>query len=143
MTVDQKTALLGEQLSWLAVDAAGHLVEYSSPSAGQDEPAAEASGLHASPSQWAAIHRLGLVNHLVETWREGRGEPLPRDAAQSVYREVLRAEALGLDGRDVQVFVLTALALRRGFEKDGHASSGRRWHACLHDDGRLPALRPP
>ena len=118
MTAEQRTSLLGEQLTWLAFDAAGRLVEFSSPSASDAAAVADAPQLSVTRPQWTAVHHLGLVNHLVETWREQRGEPLPRDATEAVHREIVRAEGWGLDGRDVQVFVLMALELRHGFEKD-------------------------
>ena len=118
MTAEQRTSLLGEQLTWLAFDAAGHLVEFSPPSASDAAAVADAPQLSVTRPQWTAVHHLGLVNHLVETWREQRGEPLPRDATEAVHREIVRAEGWGLDGRDVQVFVLMALELRHGFEKD-------------------------
>lgn len=118
MTAEQRTALLGEQLTWLAFDAAGHLVEFSSPPANGSDALADKPQLSVTRPQWAAVHHVGLVNHLVETWREQRGEPLPREATEAVHREIMRAEAWGMDGRDVQVFVLMALELRHGFEKD-------------------------
>ena len=118
MTSEQRTSLLGEQLTWLAFDAAGHLVEFSSPSASDADAVADSPQLSITRPQWTAVHHLGLVNHLVETWREQRGEPLPRDATEAVHREIVRAEAWGLDRRDMQVFVLMALELRHGFEKD-------------------------
>ncbi len=120
MTTAQRLSLLGEQLTWLAFDAAGHLAEFSSPSA--DEAGSDASSgaapLSITRPQWTAVHHLGVVNHLVDAWREQRGAPLPHDATEAVYRQAVRAQAHGLDGRDVQVFVLTVLELRHGFEAD-------------------------
>lgn len=144
MTDHQKTALLGERLTWLAFDAAGHLVEFSSPAS-----AASFAPTHTEPlqrllqtpqvlvtqPQWNAVHHVGLVNRLVEAWREQRGQPLPRDATDVVYREVLRAEGWGLGGRDLHVFVLTAVELRSGFEADAglRAAVG----AAARDPGTL------
>ena len=119
MTAEQKFALLGEQLSWLALDAAGHLVEFSSPStAGNADTDANLTQLTVTRPQWAAIHHLGLVNHLVDAWREQRAEVLPPNACAAVQREIVRAQAWGLDGRDLQVFVLMALELLGSFSED-------------------------
>ena len=119
MTAEQKFSLLGEQLSWLALDAAGHLVEFSSPStAGNADTDANLTQLTVTRPQWTAIHHLGLVNHLVDAWREQRAEVLPPNACAAVQREIVRAQAWGLDGRDLQVFVLMALELRGSFSED-------------------------
>lgn len=115
MTAAQRSALLGEQLSWLAFDATGQLVEFASPSTAD---AAAAERLSLTPPQWAAIHQLAAVNQLVDAWRAQRSGLLPRNACEAVQSEIVRAQAWGLDGRDLQVFVLLALELRRGFEQD-------------------------
>lgn len=127
MTDAQKTALLGPQLSWLAVDAAGHLVEFSSP-----PDAARFTPTHTDPlqrslrtpqvlltaPQWQTTHHTGLVNHLVQAWGDQRDQPLPRDAAEAVHRKVLCATGWGLEGRDIHAYVLTAIELHDGFERD-------------------------
>lgn len=119
MTEVQKIALLGEQLAWLAFDGAGHLVEFSSPAAVLGRtPQPASSSLNMTKQQWIAAHHVGLVNHIVDAWRSQHDTPMPRDAAAVVQGAVLSAEAWGLDGRDLQVFVMTAVALHRGFETD-------------------------
>lgn len=118
MTDVQRTALLGPRLNWLATDAAGDFMEFSSTAGGAGATSGQAPRLSLSAGQWAAMHQLGLVNHLVELWRRQRGRPLPAQATEVVQREVQRASAWGLDGRDAQVFVLMAVGLRHGFEQD-------------------------
>ncbi|MCM5682175.1 DUF4123 domain-containing protein [Schlegelella sp. S2-27] len=123
---DQKTALLGNQLLWLAVDAAGHLVQFEAPApdAAAPQPADPVErllaqpALHVTPPQWASMHHVGLVNHLVEAWREREAEPLPRNATEKVHHLVVQADAWGLDGRDLQTFVLIALGLHGIFQQD-------------------------
>jgi hypothetical protein len=133
LTAVQKTTLLGDQLTWLAFDAAGHLVEFSSRTDLANHPSPNASShLGMTKPQWGAAHHLGLVNHLVEAWRDQRDEPLPRDATQAVHRAVVRAEDWGLNGRDLQVFVLTTLALCPGFETDAAL------RAAVHGAARNP-----
>lgn len=124
---EQQVALLGEQSAWVAVDATAALVEFVSDHS--DKSFADATAdrlddpmnrpqLRMSTEQWKRALRAGAVNHLACRWRHQSDAPLPRDAIDTLHDCVEQAEALGLDGTDLQVFALTAARLRRGFNAD-------------------------
>lgn len=112
----QRTALLGPQVVWVALEAAGHLVQFD---ASQDIPSeAQPAALSMQEPQWDRAGRLGLINQLVEAWRERAGQPLPRNATELLHRHVEQAERWGLNGRDLMAFVFAAVELQDGFELD-------------------------
>lgn len=115
MSAAQRTALLGPQVVWVALDAAGHLVQFdaSQETSGDAQPALAMQQPH-----WDRASRLGLINHLVEAWHERAGQPLPRNATELLHRHVEQAERLGLNGRDLLAYVFAAVELRDGFERD-------------------------
>ena len=134
MSNDQKAALLGEQLVWLAVDAAGHLVQFEAP---LPDPASQMPedpwerflaqpSMNVTKPQWETMHRVGLVNHLVDAWRERESEPLPHTATETIHRLVEQADGWGLDGRDLQTYVMTALDLRGDFQHEPSLVSALR-----------------
>jgi len=136
LTTPERTALLGEQLSWIALDAAKHLVEFSSLVPRDDaSPAPGSPSLPVTQPQWVAAHHVGLVNHLVEVWRVQHDGALPNDATHIVHREIVRAESVGLTGRDLQAFVLAAAGLCAGFEQDPRLQAAVR-HA-MQEPGTL------
>lgn len=112
----QRVALLGRQMVWVALEANGHLVcfDASQDASNEEEPAS----LAMQEPQWDRARRLGLINQLVEAWRERAGQPLPRHATELLHRHAEQAERWGLNGRDLLAFVFEAVELRDGFECD-------------------------
>lgn len=112
----QRTALLGPQVVWVALEAAGHLVQFDASQAMPSE--AQPVALSMQQAQRDRASRLGLINQLVEAWRERAGQPLPRNATERLHRHVEQAERWGLNGRDLMAFVFAAVELQDGFEGD-------------------------
>lgn len=126
-TDEQKAGLLGMQLIWITQDSIGHLTVLRAPQLllpegeeGRLTQRALTSGFRPAPEQWAKTHRVALVNRLIELWRERIDQPLPRHATDELHRHVERGEAYGLDGADLQLYVMTALELHAGFDQDQH-----------------------
>ena len=111
----QRGALLGEHLAWVAVGATGQVVVFDAQEA--DKTVETMS--HAT--QWERVHHVGMVNRLLELWRQrlqASGQALPEDAVDLLHAHAVQASHHGLDGRDAQTYVLLAVGLRHGFEHD-------------------------
>jgi Domain of unknown function (DUF4123) len=112
----QRLALLGSGLAWVAPEPTGHLVQFdASPDASNETPP---KALFMQALQWARVGRFGLINQLVEAWRERAGWPLPRHAMELLHRHVAQGQWWGLRGRDLTAFVFAAIELQDGFERD-------------------------
>ncbi|MGA4046722.1 DUF4123 domain-containing protein [Ralstonia nicotianae] len=129
----QRTALLGTQLAWVAVGAMSRVtvfdVEVSETVATTRLPA------QSDTTQWIRLRHVGMVNRLLELWRERLHEAdqtLPEDAIDVLHRHAAQASAHGLDGRDAQTYVLLAVGLKTGFEQDPH------WRAAIHAASDAP-----
>ncbi|MFV8605938.1 DUF4123 domain-containing protein [Ralstonia pseudosolanacearum] len=123
----QRTALLGTRLVWVAVGAMNRVTVF-------DVEASETVVTARMPTQsdttqWTRLRHVGMVNRLLELWRERlheAGTTLPEDAIDVLHRHAAQASAHGLDGRDAQTYVLLAVGLRVGFEQDPH------WRDAIH-----------
>ncbi|MDB0567588.1 DUF4123 domain-containing protein [Ralstonia solanacearum] len=121
LPAEQRVALLGTQLAWVAINAVGQVAVFD---AGAEKVAIDQSNpplLVPDAAQWNRLHNVALVNRLLELWRErlrATGGALPQDAVDVLHRHVAQALRHKLDGRDAQTYVLVALGLREGFEQD-------------------------
>lgn len=115
----QRTALLGTQLAWVAVDAMGQVAVFDAEAAGTSVPPLADTQSPAAP--WDRLYHVGMVTRLLELWRErllATGHALPDDAVDILHTHAAQASHHGLDGRDAQTYILLAVGLRRGFEDD-------------------------
>ena len=121
LSAAQRTALLGAELAWVAVDAVGRVTVFDAQA--DETVAAQRKPAPPDAAQWTRLHHVGMVNRLLDVWRERlheAGQTLPEDAIDTLHRHAAQASAHGLDGRDAQTYVLVAIALRSGFEQDTH-----------------------
>lgn len=129
----QRTALLGAQLAWVAVDAMSRVTVFDAEAS---ETVATARMFPQSDTtDWTRLRHVGMVNRLLELWRERlqeAGQTLPEDAIDVLHKHTAQASAHDLDGRDAQTYVLLAVGLKAGFEQDPH------WHDAIHAASDAP-----
>jgi hypothetical protein len=113
----QRQALLGEHTTWVAVDAAGQVVQWQASASADAVPGSVAS----TAEQKGRLLDEPAVLSLLEAWRSQcaeQGLPLPADAQDRLHGYVAQARRAGLDGEDLHVFALWALRLQPGFEAE-------------------------
>lgn len=129
----QRTALLGPQLAWVAVDAMSRVTVFDAEAS--ETVAAARVPAQSDTTQRTRLGHVGLVNRLLELWRQqlhDAGQTLPDDAIDVLHRYAAHASAQGLDGRDAQTYVLLAVRLKAGFEEDPH------WRDAIHAATEAP-----
>ena len=127
LSAAQRTALLGAELAWVAVDAVGRVTVFDAQA--DETVAAQRKPAPPDAAQWTRLHHVGMVNRLLDVWRvrlHEAGQTLPEDAIDILHRYAAQASAHGLDGRDAQTYVLLAVELKTGFEQDPH------WRDAIH-----------
>ena len=123
----QRTALLGAQLAWVAVGAMSRVTVFEAEASESVAPAR--MPVQSNTTQWTRLRHVGMVNRLLELWRERlheAGRTLPEDAIDVLHRHAAQASTQGLDGRDAQTYVLLAVGLKTGFEQDPY------WRDVIH-----------
>ena len=127
LPVPQRTALFGTKLVWVAVGAMNRVTMFDAEAS--ETIASAGTPVQSETTQWTRLRHVGMVNRLLELWRERlheAGQTLPEDAIDVLHKYAAHASAQGLDGRDAQTYVLLAVELKAGFEQDPH------WRDAIH-----------
>jgi hypothetical protein len=117
----QRTALLGTKLVWVAVGAMNRVTVFDAEAS--ETVTTDRAPVQLDTTQWTRLRHVGMVNRLLELWRERlqeAGQTLPEDAIDVLHKHTAQASAHGLDGRDAQTYVLLAVKLTPGIERDPH-----------------------
>ena len=115
LTREQRKALVGENMQWIAIDAIGRVVTFS----GEPGTVIDDVPVRVNRQQSVALSDSPAVLHLLEDWRSQRvdaGTALPANAVEQLHRHVRHAREAKLDGEDLRAYVLLAVTQPLGFE---------------------------